>query len=329
MISAIYIEKELVGHARVQALCQRFKHVPVIVCDRYTEIFNRKSQNFRIQKKAPALILARKHGNFVLPAPSAYSIGAEYNYYFSHMLNCLYDCRYCFLQGMYQSANYLLFINYEDFKTSLIEKMEAHKQTSSCFYSGYDCDSLAFDPVSGFVEYFLGLFADYPNATLELRSKSTQIRSLLDREPLKNVVVAFSFTPAQVSQRWENKVPDLEKRIDAMLRLAQQGWRIGLRFDPLLYHTDYQAQYAALFDQVFEKLDPESVHSVSLGLFRLPEKFHKKMFRLYPQEALFAAGLNTTDKMVSYNAVIEKEMLAYCEQLLLQKIDKTVYFPCH
>ena len=31
------------------------------------------------------------------------------------MLNCIYDCNYCFLQGMFNSANYLVFVNYEDY----------------------------------------------------------------------------------------------------------------------------------------------------------------------------------------------------------------------
>ena len=31
------------------------------------------------------------------------------------MYNCIYDCKYCFLQGLYSSANYLVFVNYEDF----------------------------------------------------------------------------------------------------------------------------------------------------------------------------------------------------------------------
>ena len=28
------------------------------------------------------------------------------DWYFSHMLNCLYDCRYCFLQGMSRNHCY-------------------------------------------------------------------------------------------------------------------------------------------------------------------------------------------------------------------------------
>jgi len=119
MIETIYIEEAILQQPRVLDIVARFPQARKITCGRYGEVFNPKAQNFRLQKQQPALILAEKYKNFALPAPLGYGIGATRNYYFSHMLNCLYDCRYCFLQGMYQSANYVLFVNYEDFQQDI------------------------------------------------------------------------------------------------------------------------------------------------------------------------------------------------------------------
>ena len=100
MIDTIYIEKEIRKHPRTLGILSKFRNVRTIAIDRYGEVFNRKNQNFRIQKKNPCLILAKKHKGFVLPAPEGFGIGSSKNYYFSHMYNCIYDCSYCFLQGM-------------------------------------------------------------------------------------------------------------------------------------------------------------------------------------------------------------------------------------
>ncbi len=337
MFSAIYVESELRDHPRVKAICDKFGKgsaaIPIIECERYTELFNRKAQNFRLQKQSPALILARKHANYVLPAPSAYNIGGKYNYYFSHMLNCLYDCRYCFLQGMFQSANYVLFINYEDFAAALQIKFVEHQLEDSYYFSGYDCDSLAFEPVSQFVTSILKIFKGQAKAILELRTKSTQIRSLLDIEPMDNVIVAFSFTPDEIASRWEDKAPSVAKRIAAITKLAKLGWKIGLRFDPLIYHPDFQQQYENLFKTVFSNLSEKSIHSVSLGLFRLPEKFHKKMTKLFPDEALFVAGLSKRSSelnanMISYKESIEANLFNGCEKILLDYIPASKFFSC-
>ncbi|MEN8175691.1 MAG: DNA photolyase, partial [Pseudomonadota bacterium] len=204
MIPAIYIERELEDHPRVQAILARQPRTPRILCDSYGEILNRRAQNFRLQKKRPALILARKHAGHVLKAPDGYGVGGQRNFYFSHMLNCLYDCRYCFLQGMYRSAHYVVFVNYEDF----LGAMDRHQQpgTKTWFFSGYDGDSLALEPLTGFVDAMLPFFEVRPDAWLELRTKSTQTRLLENREPIPNCVTAFSFTPDPVSRALEHRV---------------------------------------------------------------------------------------------------------------------------
>jgi spore photoproduct lyase len=328
MIETIYIEEAVREHPRVKHILTRFPKARTIDCTRYGEVFNPKAQNFRLQKVKPALILAEKYKNFVLEAPPGYGIGAEKNYYFSHMLNCLYDCRYCFLQGMFQSANYILFVNYEDFQLEIKQYSQQFPGQPVHFFSGYDCDSLAMEPVTGFVADFLPFFETLPNAWLELRTKSTQVRRLLSRDPLARCVVAFSFTPKEVGELLEAKTPSVDRRIDAMCKLQAQGWQIGLRFDPIIYHVDYQQQYQRLFEQIFKRINVAQLHSVSMGAFRLPENFFKKIQRLYPEEKLFAGPFESQRKMVSYQAEIEQEMMTFCSELLAGYVSQDKFFPC-
>lgn len=326
MFSAIYIEEEVLQLDRVQDMLLRFPDIPHVVCERYGEVFNRKSQNFRLQKTAPALILAKKYGHKVLAAPDGYGYNERKSYYFSHMLNCIYDCRYCFLQGMYSSANYVLFVNYEDFALSIEEKIS--ENDGGVYYSGYDCDSLALEPVSRFCEQFLPLFAKYPHAELEIRTKSTQIRSLLERDALANCVIAMSFTSEEAAQRWEHKVPSIEKRIEALHKLQLAGWNVAIRFEPLIIDSDDMEPYAILFEKLFSKLDVHKIHSVSTGLFRMPLDFHKRIVKLYPDEELFARETQTEEGMIALKSDEEGRQLASIERLLFNYIGPEQYYRC-
>ncbi len=328
MIETLYVENAIRQHPRTKAILERFSQARAIGCERYGEVFNPKGQNFRLQKLKPALILAEKHQNFVHPAPLSYNIGGKNNYYFSHMLNCLYDCRYCFLQGMYQSANYVLFVNYEDFQNSIKNICNVHPSEDAYFFSGYDCDSLALEPVTGFAAEFLPFFKHLTNAWLELRTKSTQIRSLTKIEPLPRVIIAFSLSPQDIVNKVEAKAPSLERRLAAIQILQRHGWQIGLRFDPLIYQTGYQQHYQNLFKQVFSIVNPDQLHSVSLGVFRLPEAYFKKMHRLYPDEKLFASPLQQHEGMISYRSELEQGMLSNCAEQLLTYIPQAKFFPC-
>lgn len=329
MISTIYIEEEIASHPRTLTILERFPDATKIMCERYGEIFNRKSQNFRLQKKQPALILASKHKGLVLPTPKQYGIGAEHNYYFSHMLNCLYDCRYCFLQGMFQSAHYVLFVNYEDFIDDMQSLVEKHNKEPVHFFSGYDCDSLALEPVTHFTDDFLPFFENNKNALLELRTKSTQIRNLLKREPIENCVVAFSFTPDNIAKTLEHKAPAVDKRLQAIVDLQQAGWQVGLRFDPLIYTKEYANEYRELFNNVFSKVKEEHLHSVSLGSFRLPKDYFRKLEKLYPDEKLFASPLEEENNSIGYPAEIRDDMLNFCQDIITKHIPTEKFFPCH
>lgn len=328
MPDLIYIEDEIADHPRTREICKHYPEATHISCKHYGEIFNRKAQNFRLQKKNPALILAKKHKNLVLMAPPAYGIGSRHNYYFSHMLNCVYDCRYCFLQGMYRSAHYVIFVNYEDFGQAITDTIEAHQDEDVCFFSGYDCDSLAYEPVTRFNSYFLSLFRQYPHSKIELRTKSTQIRSLTAIDPLENCIVAFSFTPEDISLAVEHGVPALDRRLTAMKKLQQCGWKLGLRFDPLIYQKAYEKQYSKLFEQIFSTISVESLHSVSLGTFRMPDVFYKNIVRLYPDEKLLAGPFEEQQGIVSYPERIERAMLEFCKEALLQYIPARIFYPC-
>ncbi len=328
MIETLYIEENILQHPRVLDICARFPRARKITCGRYGEVFNPKAQSFRLQKQKPALILAEKYKGFMLKAPPHYGIGARHNYYFSHMLNCLYDCRYCFLQGMYQSANYVLFVNYEDYFADMRTICAQTPNEPVHFFSGYDCDSLALEPVTDFAKEFLPIIRDMPNAWMELRTKSTQVRHLLENMPFERCIIAFSFTPDEIASALEHKAPSIFKRLEALVKLQKQGWPIGLRFDPIIYEEDYQAHYDALFATVFTKINPDALHSVSLGVFRLPDKYFKKIHKLYPEEKLFASPLESRQGMMSYKTELESEMMQYCTQALLNYIPEEIFFPC-
>ncbi len=326
MISTIYVEDGVADHPRTLEICERFPKAVRVPCQRYGEVFNRRSQSFRLQKRQPALILAEKLNRFLHEVPAGYGIGEGRAFYFSHMLNCLYDCRYCFLQGMYRSASYVVFVNFEDFFAAIED--EAAAAGDSWFFSGYDCDSLAFEGVTGFVEHALPAFRRLPRGWLELRTKSTRIEALLDVEPLERCVVAFSFTPEEISRALEHQVPSVARRLRAMSRLVERGWRLGLRFDPLIYSRDFRRQYEELYGQVFAAVPVDSLHSVSLGPFRLPTGFFRRLERLYPDEPLIAGPLADRGGMVSYHSGLEAEMVGFCTEELLRRVPREIFFPC-
>jgi spore photoproduct lyase len=329
-MQTIYVEQQCLSHPRTKAILARFPGKEVITCNHYGEIFNRHKQNFRTQKENPALIIAMKTGKKVLPTPPGFGIGGQRNYYFSHLLNCPFDCRYCFLQGMYRSAHYVLFINYEDF-ISDIQKTIDESEQRTYFFSGYDADSLAYDPVSQFTQSFIPYFNQTEvnnKAYLELRTKSANIRPLLKLTGSRNIIAAFSINPENIVLAHEKKTASLAKRIEAMQRLADHGYSIGLRMDPLIWTSNFKQDYQRCIDNIFKQLDNKAIHSVSIGVMRFPEKMLKKMRRLHPQDPLLNQPLTKQAKIISYPDEQQNQMRETVKKLLTKHVTEEKIFSC-
>ena len=327
MFSRIYIEKEALNYSKTQAILKKYSKAPQIICNHYGEIFNIKQQNFRTQKQAPSLIIAIKKGTKILPTPEGFGIGSTENYYFSHMQNCLYDCRYCFLQGMYNSAHYLWFVNYDDFKKEIINT--ASKNTNiKYFFSGYDCDSLVFESLTNFAHEFINFFASVKNSFLELRTKSVNIKAIKELAIIKNIIIAFSFTPDEISKAIEHKTPPINSRIKAMTELSKLGWQVGIRLDPLIYHKNYKLLYDKLIIDIFSHLKISNLHSISIGELRFPNDMYKKIINLYPEEKLLNNNLVQKDNIVSYNQEIEQELQNFILKKLSSYINQDRIFSC-
>ena len=254
MKKVIYIEKEIKNHIRTKLICNRFKNSEVILIDKYSEIFNKKNQSFRRQKLNPSIIIAKKKNNFLYETPANYGIGNNYNYYFSYMLNCMFDCKYCFLQGLYTSANYVIFVNYEDFLEEIKKLSLKNSKKNITLFSGYDCDSLAFEPVTQFMKYLMNKVNKFNNIELEIRTKSSYTQ-IFSSKPINNVIIAYSFTPDRFSRKYEIGVPNVEKRIKSLANLSSMGWKVGIRLDPIICYEGWEEDYCELTKNIFKKID--------------------------------------------------------------------------
>ena len=327
MIETIYIERSLRDHPRANSIVAKHSRARVIECSHYGEIFNRKGQNFRLQKQLPSLILANKNGHKIYPTPANHALDAKFNYYFSHLLNCPFDCRYCFLQGKFSSANYVLFVNYEDFLEELLAVLAQHEDIVHVF-SGYDCDSLALEPVTGFAGWLIDHIPENERYLIELRTKSAQVRQIRRKQVNKSFLIAYSLAPQAIIDNFEHGTANLDERLAILGNLQSDGWPIGLRIDPLIDHYDWEQTYATFYEQIRQKLVLQDVHSITLGTMRFPEPYYKKIRSLYPENALLAS-VETDANAVAYPREVALDLLNNAREYFSQHIDPSRIFVHH
>ena len=196
------------------------------------------------------------------------------------------------------------------------------------FFTGYDCDSLAMESITNFISDFVPFFRRYKNVLFEIRTKSVNNTVFRKHDALTNCIVAYSLMPETLAQKLDKKAPSVSARIKNMKYIVNKGWKVGLRFDPLIYCNNWKAEYAELFANIFKEIKDENIHSISLGPLRFPKSFFNKLLQYYPKTEEFSF-LRSNDKgVVSYDQTIESEMNEYCRLELMKYSEARKFFSC-
>lgn len=305
LFSHLYIERGILEHPQTQRIRAKFGDSQVIVIDHYKEVFNRPSQSFAAQSHSKKLILARKEGKF-LHEGSQYSdgFGHQQFFYASSVMGCLYDCDYCYLQGLYPSANTVLFVNLED----AFEQLRPYLGRDTLVATSYDTDTLAIESLTHQTREWLAFAEDHEHLHLEIRTKSANIKALKNSTPNPRVTLAWTLSPQEIIDRYEHATPSLEKRLKAVEEAIRLGWNVRLCVDPVIYTENFGHLYPALIEQIFSVIDPNTIEHLTLGSFRMSQSHLRSLKKLRRSDVAFYPYV-VCDEMVTYPERIENTIL--------------------
>jgi len=257
-------------------------------------MFFKELKNHICKKEPISIFFGWKKGQLVKPAPPAYGLSGEPHYYFVHAYNCIYECNYCYLQGYFHSPDIVLYLNHEEIAAEIKRTAANHPDTKVWFHAGEYSDSLALTSLSGELAHYFKLFNSLPNAYLELRTKSVNIRELLKENPLENVITSFSLSPEHRSKLNDLKTPSTKTRLNAIAELHQNGFPIGIHFDPIIYDDQLVESYSELCDQLIDAIAAVDIRYISLGVVR----FTKDVYHLVTEKLsrLWFAGTRIRQK---------------------------------
>lgn len=351
--SHIYIEAELWEKRNdliPSKLVSRQKYPPVCIpIAHYKDVFNRSRQRMALQKHAPALIFANNHGTLLYPgAPVCQSFGNKHFYYTSNVMNCIYHCDYCYLQGMYPSGHLVVFVNLDDYFAQVEELLKQHP-VYLCI--SYDTDLPALEPLLPITQRWVRFAAGHPSLTLEIRTKSgnpelfSSLKTAFEDEQrrilsssagdsssmasMQNLVFAWTVSPEEITHTAEHGAAPLFLRKKALKAARAAGFSVRLCFDPMIYHSNWQDSYRALVSTLFEQdeeaLSSKDLWDVSIGVFRISTEYLKAMRKQRPDSALVQFPY-ISENGVSHYGSLSKSMVSYLKQLLQSHLPEEQIF---
>lgn len=272
----IYLEKQAKKYDLTNLILDFYKDCQIIEVDNYKNIFD-KNINFTTEK---CLIIAKLSWNWITEVPPNYS---KYKkaFFFKSSLNCVFDCSYCYLKWAFKNNFQTIFVNYDDIKESIeakiIEIRNSWYQDKIMFYASDYSDNIATENITQFHKYFIPFFEQFDNVLMETRTKSVNIKGLLDLWFVpKNTEIAFSLNPSEIIDKYEKWAPSLNQRILAINELLRKNYKVWIRFLPLLNINNYLQIYADFLDYIIQEIDLSQVNSIEIwSLLYTKEDYNK------------------------------------------------------
>lgn len=257
--TAIYFEKNIENYELGKELLEKYKDVPKIEIENHNNIeeMRKKSNKEFLKMKRNLIIGIRKTLKFV---PN-YKVSDYLVPYTSS--GCIASCMYCYLVCNYNKCAYLrLFVNREQMLDKII-KVANESEKELTFEIGSNSDLILENTITNNLVWTIENFKKAKKGKLTLPTKFAFVDDLLNLNHEGRVIIRMSVNPEYIINNVEFGTSRLKDRIDAINKLADADYEIGILIAPVIFVENWKDLYHNLIIELKEKLN---------------EKAKKKMF---------------------------------------------------
>jgi len=240
--------------------------------------------------------------------------------------SCGFDCSYCSIQSFYNKDNKgQEIIGFDkNFKENL-KNLQLDPNEVYHIGTGQSSDSLMWGNKEGILESLFEFAFAHPNVILEFKTKSDNIKYLLENEVPKNIICTWSLNTPTICENEEHLAASLEKRIDAAKKVSQKGVLVGFHFHPIVQYENYLSDYERVYKTLLENFDPKKVALVSFGTLTFIKPVIQKIRTRNFKSKILQMPFTNANNKYSYCLETKKEMFKHAYETF-KPWHKEVYF---
>ncbi len=230
---------------------------------------------------------------------------------------CPMDCSYCYLQGYLTNPILSVYANVESIFQQIEKMVITQPQRKFRIGTGEITDSLVFDPLTEFSRMAVRRFRQWPNVTLELKTKTHFVEGLLKEQGHPEVVIAFSVNPQRIIEAEEHRTSSLEKRLESAQHVAAAGYSIAFHFDPVIVFPGWPEAYGEVVKEIASRIPAGSIRWISVGGLRFTRVLRDMMRLRFPSSPLtYGESVPSTDAKFRYHKELRIHVFATFKDIL-------------
>lgn len=292
---AIYFEKEIVNYELGKKLLEKYKEIPKVEIESHNNIEEmRKKSNKEFMDMKKNLIIGvrkthkfvenHKTSDFLVPYTSS---------------GCTAACMYCYLVCNYNKCAYLrLFVNREEMLNKIIRTSEKSEKELT-FEIGSNSDLILENTITGNLPWTIENFKNTKKGKLTFPTKFDMVDDLLELDHRGKVVVRMSVNPEEIINRVEFGTSRLKGRIEAINKLKEAGYEIGILIAPVIMVDNWKELYLQLIKTLEKSLSEKAKKDVFFEVIfmtysyvhtKINEEAFPNAINLYNKEQMTGRG---------------------------------------
>lgn len=248
--NAIYYEKDIENYVLGKELLEKYKDVPKVIIESHNNIEEmRKKQNSEFPQMKKNLIIGtrkthkfvenHKTSDFLVPYTSS---------------GCTAMCMYCYLVCNYNKCAYLrLFVNREQMLEKII-KTSSNSEKELTFEIGSNSDLILENTITNNLVWTIENFASTNKGKLTFPTKFDMVDDILPLNHKGKIIVRMSVNPEEIINKVEFGTSRLNNRIDAINKLQEAGYKVGILIAPVILVENWKELYSGLIKYLYDNL---------------------------------------------------------------------------
>ena len=247
---AIYFEKEIINYPLGKELMEKYEDIPKTEIENHNNIeeMRKKSNKEFADMKRNLIIGTRKTHKFVENHKTS-----DYLVPYTSS-GCTAACMYCYLVCNYNKCAYLrLFVNREQMLEKIIKTAEkADKELT--FEIGSNSDLILENTITNNLVWTIENFKNSKQGRLTFPSKFDMVDPILPLDHQGKITIRMSVNPEEIINKVEFGTSRLKGRIEAINKLKEAGYSIGILIAPVILVENWKKLYSELIQRLSQEL---------------------------------------------------------------------------
>ena len=292
----IYFESNIEQYPLGRELKEKFSDIPWIPIENHNnieELRSKENSEFRNLKqlfiigtrKTHKYVENHKVSDYLVPYTSS---------------GCSAMCLYCYLVCNYNKCSYLrLFVNREQMMDRLI-RYSTRSDKELTFEIGSNSDLILENTITNNLPWTIENFTKCQKGNITFPSKFSMVDPLLPLDHQGRVIFRMSVNPETIIRDIELGTSSLGKRIEAINKMAEAGYKVGILVAPIIMVDNWKELYSELFDRLESELSEKMKKQMFIEVIFMTYSFvHRKInaeafpdsIELYDKEKMTGRGM--------------------------------------